>query len=314
MPKDENPVDPTAIRLEASSFCQLRCPSCPTATRAIEKHVGYGFLTFENFKKLVDENPQLRQIELSNYGEIFLNPHLKKIFEHAFEKKVHLTAFNGVNLNHAKEDVLESLVEFQVRGLTVSLDGASQESYEKYRVKGNFRNAIKNIETINRWKKKYNSIYPKMNWQFVAFGHNEHEIDEAERLAGRLGMSFHLKLSWDDDLSPIEDREALTKRLGYSSRKEYRRKTGRVYLDTICNQLWKIPQINWDGAVLGCCRNYWGNFGGNAFTDGLLQAINNPKIRYARAMLLGRVPPREDIPCVTCEIYQARRPASEGSS
>jgi hypothetical protein len=56
--------------------------------------------------------------------------------------------------------------------------------------------------------------------------------------------------------------------------------------------------------VLGCCINYWGNFGGNAFRDGLTASVNTEQIQYARAMLLGRAPPREDIPCTRCSEYQ----------
>jgi Iron-sulfur cluster-binding domain len=72
----------------------------------------------------------------------------------------------------------------------------------------------------------------------------------------------------------------------------------------ICNNLWDDPQINWDGKVLGCCRNFWGDFGGNAFRDGFLMAVNNEKIQYARDMLLGRKVARDDIPCFSCDIYQ----------
>jgi hypothetical protein len=68
--------------------------------------------------------------------------------------------------------------------------------------------------------------------------------------------------------------------------------------------LWDAPQINWDGKVLGCCRNIWGDFGReNAFADGLVRSINNEKIEYARGMLLGNKAAREDIPCTTCSIY-----------
>ena len=64
---------PAQIRLETSSFCNLRCPSCGTTTGAVHHQaVGGGFLRFENFRKLLDDNPRLKSIELSNYGEIFL--------------------------------------------------------------------------------------------------------------------------------------------------------------------------------------------------------------------------------------------------
>ena len=88
-----------------------------------------------------------------------------------------------------------------------------------------------------------------------------------------------------------------------STRDEYAESEGEIYLGSICNQLWSNPQINWDGLLLGCCRNFWGDFGANVFSDGLKKAVNNEKIVYARDMLQGKRPARDDIPCTTCEMY-----------
>jgi hypothetical protein len=70
---------------------------CPT-TRGVIHHqaVGGGFLRFEDFRKLLDDNPGLKRIELSNWGEIFLNPALLSVLELAHERGVELTAHNGV--------------------------------------------------------------------------------------------------------------------------------------------------------------------------------------------------------------------------
>ena len=65
-------------------------------------------------------HPYLRRIELSNYGEAFLNPQLLQILEYACERGVAINIANGANLNTAKEDVLEGLVKFGVRALTCS--------------------------------------------------------------------------------------------------------------------------------------------------------------------------------------------------
>jgi hypothetical protein len=75
----------------------------------------------------------------------------------------------------------------------------------------------------------------------------------------------------------------------------------------ICTQLWHSPVLNWDGRVNGCCRNFWGEFGGNAFEDGLSEALNGEGIAYARDMLRGRAPEREGLPCVTCDLYQTMK-------
>ena len=303
---------PDSIRLESSSFCQLRCPSCPTTVKAIDEAIGRGFLKFSDFRALIDANPALTTIELSNYGEMFLNPELLPMMRYAFEKNVSLTARNGVNLNDAKKDVLEGLVRYRFRQMSCSIDGASQETYEKYRVRGNFAAVIDNIRTVNAYKKKYDSRHPLLVWQFVVFGHNEHEIPLAKQMAEELNMKLHLKLTWDPEFSPIRDPERVRSQMPdhVASREEFRERTGRDYMQTICHQLWFQPQINWDGKMLGCCRNFWGDFGGNVFRDGLDATVNSEKMRYARAMLRGKAVARDDIPCATCEIYLGMKDSS----
>jgi MoaA/NifB/PqqE/SkfB family radical SAM enzyme len=291
------------IRLEASSVCQLRCPSCPNASKAILPTVGSGFLRFSDFQKILDENPWIAEIEISNYGEIFLNPDLLEIIKYAYERNVILTADNGINLNNVKRDVLEGLVKYKFRRMTVSIDGACNETYKRYRIRGNYDVVIDNIKTINFFKKQYRSKYPLLSWQFVIFGHNEHELLTVRKLAGDLNMNFYSKLSWDAEWSPVQNQEVIRKEIGAASRREYKEKYGVDYMQGICRQLWEQPQINWDGKVLGCCRNFWLDFGGNVFTDGLLKSLNNEKINYARDMLIGRQRARDDIPCATCEIY-----------
>jgi MoaA/NifB/PqqE/SkfB family radical SAM enzyme len=306
-------VQPTQIGLEASSFCQLRCPSCSTTKGAIDAVIGKGFLRFEDFRSLVDLNPSLQQIELSNYGEVFLNPHLLEILKYAHCKGVSLTMWNGVNLNNAKDAVLEGLVKYGVRRISCSIDGASAETYRKYRVGGDFNTVIANVERINHYKQIHRSELPQLRWQFVVFGHNEHEIPLAREMARSLGMIFATKISWDAKISPIRDPEFVRAETGERAvtREEYNRIHGKAYLSSICHQLWDLPQINWDGKLLGCCRNIWGDFGGNVFTDGLVESLNNEKISYARDMLRGKKPARDDIPCTTCKLYHAMRDRSQ---
>lgn len=300
-----NTIKPRRIRLEASSICQLRCPSCPNASKAIQPVVGSGFLKLGDFQQLLDRNPWISEIELTNYGEMFLNPELLEIMKHAYRRNVILRADNGANLNNVREDALEGLVRYRFRSIVCSIDGASNETYQVYRVGGNFETVIENVRKINHFKKKYRSKYPLLAWQFVVFGHNEHEIPTARKLARDLGMEFSPKLSWDADFSPVQDLEFVRQEVGIdaASRQEYEEKHGVHYARGTCHQLWHEPQINWDGKVLGCCRNYWGDFGANAFSDGLLASVNSERMRYAREMLLGQRVARGDIPCTTCEVY-----------
>ncbi len=300
-------LKPNKIGVEASSICQLRCSSCPNTSGAIQPVIGSGFLKVGDFRKLIDENPWITEIELSNYGEIFLNPYLPELIEYAFRRRVAVSADNGVNLNTVKEKVLEDLVRYKFKSMSCSIDGASNETYKIYRRGGNFDTVLGNIERLNFFKKKFNSSLPHVRWQFVVFGHNEHEIPLAKKLAGELNMSFHLKLSWDSQFSPVKNKEMVRNEIGAASREEYKKIHGVDCKQSLCNKLWDQPQINWDGKVLGCSRNFWSECGGNVFKDGLLQSINSRRINYARKMLLGKKNAEPDIPCTTCDIYVARK-------
>lgn len=254
-------------------------------------------------------NPWIRDVELSNYGEVFLNREILPMLRYAAERGVAVTIENGTNLNAVPADVLEGLVKHGVRRIVVSIDGATGPTYAKYRVRGSFDRVISNVKKINHWKQYYNAHEPELIWQFVIFGDNEHEIPAAKRLARELRMTFFPKLSWDENRSPVRDPEFVKRETGLdaTSRTEFRNRHGAEYLETICAQLWMNPQINWDGTVLGCCRNFWGDFGGNAFKEPVLDAINSEPMQYARDMLTGAAPEREGIPCTTCSIYLQRK-------
>ena len=101
-------IESGSIRLEAAMVCQVRRFLCFTTQGAIGKQLKPGFLRNENFQKLLNENPWVHDIELSSWGEIFLNPHLLNIVRLAHQRRARLRAANGVNLNtvsHARQNI-----------------------------------------------------------------------------------------------------------------------------------------------------------------------------------------------------------------
>jgi hypothetical protein len=88
----------------------------------------------------------------------------------------------------------------------------------------------------------------------------------------------------------------------HATRDEHYRNTGEEYTRSICHQLWNAPVLNWDGRVAGCCRNFWGDFGANAFRDGLAASLQTPKLLQARQALISRAAMGLDIPCTTCDL------------
>ena len=133
-----------------------------------------------------------------------LNPEIEHILAYAYRRSVALSAWNGANLNHVKEPVLEALARYKFRGITCSIDGITNETYAAYRRTGNVERVFENIRKINANKRRWKTRYPKLRWQMIAFGHNAHEVAPARVLAAELGMEFFLKASWDPNYSPVE--------------------------------------------------------------------------------------------------------------
>jgi len=268
--------------------------------------MGWGRLKFNDFHRLIDENPEIKSVFFDCFGEVFLNKDILPMLEYGHERDISFY-FSSANFNHVSDAILEALVKCSVEKVVVAIDGITPESYAVYRKRGDLNRILNNVHKLNSYKKKYRSEFPRLEMLWVVFGHNQHEISQARELAEDLGMGFKPKMQWDSSYSPITDPEKLKIDLGWehTSREDYRAGTGKHVMQRVCHQLWQSPKINWNGTVLGCCWTQKG-FGGNAFEDGFEAAINNEKIVYARRMLAGEAPARNDIPCTECSMYRRR--------
>ena len=267
--------------------------------------VGNGYLKFKDFRSFVKKNSFITTIELSNNGEIFLNPELLNIIKYAHENGIELFAKNGVNFNMVSDEMLEALVKYRFKFLSISIDGASQEIYVKYRQNGDFDTVISNIHKLIEYKQKHDSEFPAIRWQYILMRHNECEVIKAKTLAKKLNVSMKFKRTWEKGYIP-NDPEMLKRETGlkYLSVEEFAESESQEYSTSTCYQLWDLPAINWDGRLLGCCRLYTDDFGVNVFEVGLEKALNSKRICDAKKILCGgKVPSDCDTPCLYCKKY-----------
>ena len=293
----------TSVHLDVCTLCQLDCPTC--YMRRKKYAVGDGYLSFSNFKKFLDLNPQLESIELSNNGEVFLNPELLQIIELAHQRRVKLTIAGGVNFNTVTPEVLEGLVKYNVHDLNIGLDGASQETYSAYRRGGDFDQVIANIKQINQHKQHLGpeKYEPLLFWQYIILPSNDQisEIEKAIAMATELNMEICFKKDWSGYVPSknLEKIEKLT-HLNYSGGQIITNDSTVRFLP--CRQLWQSLQINWDGRVFGCCSNNWCDLGVNAFEMSLEDCVQTPLVQNTMAMLMGKLP-RQENQCRDCQVY-----------
>jgi radical SAM protein with 4Fe4S-binding SPASM domain len=260
--------NPTAVSIEPTTSCNLRCPECPSGSGKLFRPNGR--MSSSRFSDIITKLPaSVAYMTLYFQGEPFLHKELPKLIETAKKQGIMVaTSTNGHFLN---EDNSRKIVESGLDKIIISLDGADAATYTSYRQGGDYAQVVKGIETLGRIKREMRSLSPLISVQFLVFRQNEHQIKEIQNLAKKLGADvLELKTAQHYDYS--EGNEFMTTLEKYS---RYRKTASGKYvrkkeLKNRCRRMWNSCVITWDGEMVPCCydknaANSYGNLLHNSF-------------------------------------------------
>ena len=285
---------PIKITFDPTNICQLRCPLCPTGLRAQDRELGRA--RTELFARLMDEiGPYVFFIDFFNWGEPLLNPQVEELIQIAASHKIVCNMSTNLSLA-LSDDRIERLVRSGLREMVVSIDGASRETYETYRRKGDFDLVVKNLSRIVEAKRRLGLTFPVITWQFLVFRFNEHERDAARALADRIGVDrLEFRTAFlDVNRFPVsaEDAKAIAdwKPTDVAFQVEHHKSATKHHAR--CGWHYMSSAINWDGSVTPCCttfekRDDFGTLGKDGRTS-YQDVINNDAFRGVRERFAGR--------------------------
>ncbi len=180
--------DIAGINVEPSALCNARCPFCSRnkKVRPYAKHL----LTLDDFKKLPSGLfDSLKWLSFSgNFGDPCTNPELPEIAAYLKEQCPSLMLMGSTNGSVQDSSWWKSLGRFYANGhMYFSLDGLA-DSHHLHRKGTDFDRVIRNIRAFTRGG---GTAY----WQYILFKHNEHQVDEAQKLAEEIGCARFFVLS-----------------------------------------------------------------------------------------------------------------------
>jgi MoaA/NifB/PqqE/SkfB family radical SAM enzyme len=175
---------PYWLTIDPTNFCQLQCPFCPTgANRGVRDKAN---MTLEHFARFMETvGPTAIHVDFMNWGESLLNKSLPEMV--AVAKSYGAEVKLDANFNDVSEETIERLVLSKLDVLSLSIDGLTQETYERYRKGGRLDKVLANLETLARKRRELRSETPRVVWQFLVFRHNEHEAAGVEAFAKARG-------------------------------------------------------------------------------------------------------------------------------
>ena len=196
------PIDagarPSRMYIECTAACNISCTqACCAPETGITRTRQAGMLDVDLFRRVIDEaGPSLVRVDFFNYGEAFLHKRAVEMCEYIKSRFPHIylyTSTNGLALSEAQA---RRLVHSGIDEVTFSIDGATPESYVKYRQRGKFDVAIATLRAMADEKQKSGRDLPFLNWRYILFVWNDGdgEMNEARRLALEIGVD---RLCWE---------------------------------------------------------------------------------------------------------------------
>jgi len=320
---------PYTIDFQPSGYCNSNCRLCPVGLRI--KGPEKGFLEFGKFQEIIDDaKDYLVQINFADWGEPFLNPSIFAMIKYAEDKKIITSASTNLHFFETEKE-FEKLLISGLSFLTISLHAVSQETYEAYQPGKNFKETTEKIETLVNLRKKMKKDKPNIRLAFVITKKNQHEIEEMQRFARKLGAvsdiytaSLNLRFYLDDTNKTIEMVKEWAQDEKIDMCTWHKERINELYeiilkekeisfdrLDKLgysgrhfCRDPWKTLTVNWDGTISLCCVDYNKYIMGDTSKESIIKIWNNKKYRDVREYLSGKLNGEDvDFPCKKCIRY-----------
>jgi len=246
-----HPGLPASLSIEPTTSCNLRCPECPSGLRSFSRPTG--MMELSTFQKVIDElYRHLSYLILYFQGEPFLHPGFLDFVAYASEKNIYTAT--STNAHYLTKKKAISTIKSGLDRIIISMDGTDQETYEKYRIGGQFDKVKAGIKNLVQAKKDLKSSKPNIILQFLLFQHNTHKIQDIKKLAKKLQVDkLELKTAQIYDFEKgsqlIPENEGLSR---YKSNGKNQFMIKSEHLNK-CWKMWHSCVMTWDGNIVPCC-------------------------------------------------------------
>jgi MoaA/NifB/PqqE/SkfB family radical SAM enzyme len=184
---------PNYLEIELTDICNAACPMCHrTVTSNTKPNNSAEFLTnktqitFEVFKKIIDNNPRVEQYNFcGNWGDPITAKDFLKIIEYIANKDSIISIHtNGGLRSKSWWKTLGNILSVNPKNSIVfGIDGL-EDTNHIYRRHTNFNKIIENAKSF------IDNTKANSTWSFIKFKHNQHQIEDARSYAKEIGFKY----------------------------------------------------------------------------------------------------------------------------
>lgn len=263
------PTFPLYLMLEQTYRCNLHCPSCIQGSEVRDEFdTGISHMSRQLFHTVVleGEKHNCPSISMHSIDEPLLVKDLPKRVAYA-KKHGFMDILMSTNATRLRQYRIIKLIESGITHMMISIDAATEETYDKVRPSGSFQDCLNAIDFIREYRKENKTCLPIIRASFARNRLNEHETQMfIERFSGLVDYV---------DIQSFQTYRQINSRLipkGATPLGGFR-----------CSEVWRKLVIRANGDVIPCCSFYcYEVLLGNLSHSTLHGIFNSPRMKRMR--------------------------------
>lgn len=165
------PISPIVLRIRITHQCNLSCRFCYQVER--EEKADLKPLSINEWMAIIDKLPRYTIVDITG-GEPFTSPVLFELLSYLLQKKFRVSLITNGTIKD--ERILQLIAQYGLAYFMVSLDGFS-ETHNQLRGRSElYEKTVATLESLNNWKKKYNSKKPSICIKTMLLNENIAEL------------------------------------------------------------------------------------------------------------------------------------------
>jgi len=229
-------------------------------------------MDFQLFKKIINETKEYTKfVWLHGFGESLIHPQIDDFIKYC--KKNHMKTGLSTNCTLINENMSRKLLNTRLDHIIFALDGATKETYEKIRLRADYKEVTNNVNMFLKMKEEMRLKKPRVTVQAIEMSKNEAEIELFKKQWYNKNVDeilIRLVSTYADQIGGIKELSKQQQVL--ATRKRYP-----------CILLWKSVVVFADGSVVPCCMDFNGKIIlGNVKEKSLKEIWNDKKMLELR--------------------------------
>lgn len=313
---------PRWVEIEITTICNKKCTHCEHTHWGITQEQRH--LTIDEYRHIINKF-DLTWVHTTGLGSSFLNPDFYKIM--AENRKRNIPHYFVDHFDDLSDADMEQILEYDVAGIYISIDGASAETYNPVRIGCDFDRVVRNIRTFIHKKISKGLVLPELNFRMVVNNDNVHEmpkfIDLIRSFGGAREFGRGARIDLVGVLNFDENESEFVKTIPFDVYEETIKKAKQCDINVILSHIepgqnppssqcicWLEPYILMGGDIVPCCavlmsnnREYLHtNAFGNIFSHDFRDIWNNARYQEFRNIITNNTKPVPGF-CVNCRGY-----------